>query len=273
MKHMRKERYFFCIALLAALGGLLTACTVEEGDERPRRTQGEYAVYSSVYLLHGRAVENLRLAAGFDAYLRQTTDAGRAAVAARFFPWVRIIEQKNYGWRLLYGESEEMYYDFILKDGLLLGEPGASWLCYWRYSAEPSVQLICDLSTEGDVVRYKGRPFEDNRVDWLVGVTLTDSDFSVSIAGDSNFEYKSGRWNEDCWTVDCRIDAPLQWSYCNGGMTAGTMSVKAVLSAERPRTIAFRAEHVRGGLQIIAEDGFKENWNWWIDICNTILKN
>lgn len=262
MKHMRKKRYVFCVALLAALGGFLAACTVDEGDQRPRRTQGEYAVYSSVYILHGRAVENLRLVVGFDAYLRQTTDAGRAAVAARFFPWARNIEQKDYGWRLELDELGEMYYDFMLKDGLLLGEPGASWLCYWRYSSQTAVQLICDLSTEGDAVHYKGVPFENNRVDWLVGVTLTDSDFSVLIAGYSRFEYKRDRWDEDAWLVGCRIDAPLQWSDRNGGVTAGAMSVNAILAADRPRTIAFRAEHVQGSLQITAEDGFKEIWNW-----------
>lgn len=257
---MEARKYIRFTALSLLLGILLAACVVEDGEQRPRRTQGEYAVLSNVDMLHAGAVWNLRVAAGFDAYLRQSTDEGRAKVVKRFFPWVKFIVRTDSGWKLQPDEQGSWYYQFVIEDDLLLGQAGASWLCY-RADAGVQMQLICDLKTEGDRIRYKGVAFDNSSTDWLVGLALTEDDFVVTFTGRSEFVYKSDRHDEDRWTVVCRADSPVRWGERENGVTTGVLSVIASLSGAVPRTIGFTADYNQSGVMITTRDGVSEFWS------------
>lgn len=255
---MNKAKYLLCVVLLA---GILGACTVDEGDEKPRRTQGEYAVYANVYILQARAIENLRMVYGFDAYLQQTTDAGREAVAARFFPWAKVIAPTESGWRIQDDEPGEMYYDFMFEEGLQLDQSGASWQVYCRYSSSSDLNLIASLTNNSGEIHYKGFPGADGWVDWVVDVTLSKTDFVVVAGGAGGYEYESdSRREEEVWTVESRIGTPLHWGDSKRCFHEGSMRIKALLASNSPRTIEFDAKLLRNGVRITTLDGMTETW-------------
>lgn len=244
--------------MLLLLAG--SACTIEEGDEVPRRTGTEYAVYEHVRGLDEAAVVTLRVAAGLDEWLRQTTNAGREAVCNRFFAWGRVYDEGAGNWSL---QGAGRRYDFALSDGLGLGDPGALWhvtervgnevrsTVTLRAGADGSLQCVVSAAWWNTYILYDAA--------WTVHLSVSEETFEVSAAGDAQMRIEGEQGS--VWSVDYRLMEPLVWSERAGETfcTAG-YAVRAACDGAAERQLEFQAVRSALGRVTITSGGVTEVW-------------
>lgn len=242
-----------CVLLMA-----VTACTVDEGESRPRKTQGEYSVFNWVYVQNVVAAREIYTTFGFDQYLRQTTEAGRLTVRDRFFPYMHISGSGT-NWSL---SREGMRYDFELDTENLLDVPGAHWKVYYWHESSNTKQLVGEYTSEQDRVRckvYSDMAAAEWVTDWTIDVKITDDDFCLTADGSGEFRFNSG-FGKELWMVAYTISEPLEWHPT--GMVIGTVEVSARLSGGESRLLEFEAVQLGpDGVRIIAGDD-SEEWYW-----------
>lgn len=221
------------------------ACTVEEGGSRPSETQGEIAVYYRLCEMNYWAASDVvYTAAGLNEYLRQTTDEGREKVRSRYFPG-RRIEQAEGRWVL---ESNETQLEFEIEGGRLLGEENASWKMSGRGSYPIWNQPITGtLTTEGDRIRCNISCSDADKteaVDWLVAATVSEDDIRMEIEGGGRIDLINRFYSgTDKWRLEYRIVEPMIREDRGREVSAGKLSVTAVLTGSEQRRMEFEAEH------------------------------
>lgn len=243
---MKTKRLILRLAVVALVAAAV-ACTVDQGDSRPRQTQGEIEVYYQLsHMNHWAACYGVYTAAGLNEYLRQTTDEGREAVRSRYFSgsWIRQTEEGS--WLL---ESEEIRFEFELEGGALLGEANASWrMSCWNWYLSMNEPVTGIFTTEGDRIRCKlSRTVTDQTeaVDWLVATTLFQEDILLEIEGSGRIDLTNRFWFvEDKWQLEYRITHPMTREDCGRKVLAGKFSVTALATGSEARRMEFEAEHL-----------------------------
>lgn len=244
--------------LLLLLAG--SACTIEEGDSVPRRTGTEYAVYEHVRGLDEAAVVTLRVAAGLDEWLRQTTNAGREAVCNRFFAWGRVYDEGAGNWSL---QGAGRRYDFALSDGLGLADPGASWHVTERIGNEVRSTVTLRAGADGALRCEVSAAWWNTYIlydaAWTVHLTVSEETFEVSAAGDAQMRIEGEQGS--VWSVDYRLMEPLVWSERAGETfcTAG-YAVRAACDGVAERQLEFQAVRSALGRVTITSGGVTEVW-------------
>lgn len=249
---------FWAGMMLLLLAG--SACTIEEGDEVPRRTGTEYAVYEYVRGLDERAVVTLRVAAGLDEWLRQTTNEGREAVCNRFFAWGRVYDEGAGNWSL---QGAGRRYDFELRDGLGLGEPGASWQVTERVGSEVRSTVVLEAEADSGLRCEVSAAWWDTYIlydaVWSVRLTVSEEMFEVSATGDARMRIEGEQGG--LWTVDYRLTDPLAWSehagetFCSAGY-----AVRAAFEGAAERLLEFQVERSALGRVTITSGDVTEVW-------------
>lgn len=229
------------------LASAAMACTVNEGDYRPTETQSEIAVYYRLCEMnYWAACDGVYFAAGLNEYLRQTTDEGREAVCSRYFHGVRIIRGAGESWVL---ESSERQLEFVLEGGRLLGEENASWRMSGRGSYPIWNEPITGLfTTEGERIRCNISCTDTDKteaVDWLVAATFSDDDIRMEIEGGGRIDLINRFYSVvDKWRLEYRIMEPMIRENRGWNVSAGKLSVTAVLTGREQRRMEFEAEHL-----------------------------
>lgn len=249
---------FWAGMMLLLLAG--SACTIEEGDEVPRRTGTEHGIYSWVSGLDAEAVGTLRVAAGFDEWLRQTTSEGREEVCTRFFSWARVYDEGENHWSL---QGSGLRYDFELRDGLGLGEPGASWLVTERVNgalrststlaAADDGELRCDISAAywNTYILYDAA--------WSVRMTVSKEVFDLSVSGSAEMRLESEQGG--IWTVGYELTDPLVWSEQAGEtVRKGAYAFRAAYAGATERLLEFRVVQSALGRVTITSGDVTEVW-------------
>lgn len=233
---------------------------IEEGDSVPRRTGTEYAVYEHVRGLDEAAVVTLRVAAGLDEWLRQTTNAGREAVCNRFFAWGRVYDEGAGNWSL---QGTGRRYDFSLSDGLGLADPGASWHVTERVGNEVRSTVTLRAGADGALRCEVSAAWWNTYIlydaAWTVHLTVSEETFEVSAAGDAQMRIEGEQGS--VWSVDYRLMEPLVWSERAGETfcTAG-YAVRAACDGVAERQLEFQAVRSALGRVTITSGGVTEVW-------------
>lgn len=228
------------------LASAAMACTVEEGGSRPSETQGEIAVYYRLCEMNYWAASDVvYTAAGLNEYLRQTTDEGREEVRSRYFHGVRITRDEEGSWVL---ESNETQLEFVVEGGRLLGEENASWKMSGRGSYPIWNQPIMGtFTTEGDRIRCNISCTDADKteaVDWLVVATVSEDDIRMEIEGGGRIDLINRFYSgTDKWRLEYRIVEPMIRVDRGREVSAGKLSVTAVLTGSEERRMEFEAEH------------------------------
>lgn len=244
---MNTKRLILRLAAVAALVASAAACTVDQGDPRPQKTQGEIEVYRQICDMNDwAAYYGVFTAAGLNEYLRQTTDEGREAVRSRYFygSWIRQTEEGH--WLL---ESEEVRFEFVLEDDALLGEENASWrMSCWNWYLSLNEPVTGIFTTEGDRIRCKlSRTVTDRTeaVDWLAATTLAENDIRMEIEGSGRIDFTNKFWFvEDKWHLEYRVLEPQVREDFGRDVVTGKLAVTALATGTEPRSMEFVAEHL-----------------------------
>lgn len=249
---------FWAGMMLLLMAG--SACTIEEGDEVPRRTGTEYAVYEHVRGLDEAAVVTLRVAAGLDEWLRQTTNEGREAVCSRFFAWGRIYDVGAGSWSL---RGADRRYDFELRDGLGLADPAASWRVTERVGNEVRSTVTLDAGADGalrcEVSAAWWNTYIIYDAAWTVRLTVSEETFEVSAEGDAQIRIEGEQGGT--WSVDYRLTEPFVWSErAEGTFCSASYAVQAAFAGPAERQLEFQVVRSALGRVTITSDGVTEVW-------------
>lgn len=237
-----------------------SSCMVEEGDFVPRRTEAEHAVYRSVSGLDMTTVEWMRMAAGLDEWLRQSTNADREAVCIRFFPWARVYEEGANCWSL---RGSERRCDFELRDGLPLGDPDAMWQMEESVGEASRSTLTLVAGGEGAlsclVSSIYGADRTSYEVAWRVHLTVSEKRFSVSASGGATIQMKGEQGG--AWSVDYELTEPLVWEeHADGTTCSAVYQIRAAFAGPSERLLEFRAEQSVMNRVVITNGEVSEVW-------------
>ena len=226
----------------------------------PRRTEAEHAVYRSVSGLDMTTVEWLRMAAGLDEWLRQSTNAEREAVCARFFPWARVYEEGANRWSL---RGRERRCNFELRDGLLLDDPGASWQMEESVGEVSSSTLTLVAEGEGTLSCLVSSIFGADRTlheaAWRVHLTVSEERFAVSVSGGASARIKGEQGG--AWSINYELAEPLVWEeHADETTCSAVYQIRAAFSGLSERLLEFRAEQSVMNRVVITNGVVSEVW-------------
>lgn len=266
----RFERIDAFRVLLLAL--LFAGCTVQEGEIPPRRTQEEYAIYSSLSDVRELFAGDMFLAAGLREWMAQTTDEGREAIRKRFFAWGEVVPESERSWTLT---GSDIWNSIGFSAGKAEG-----WRSIVRLvkTNEPSGLLsdftLMDWGGQIDLaIRYRSGDWFAGETNWKVRFEITPDDVVAAVEGEERFLYWEGLYGHRLhrWEVVANTsDEPIRWQVAARSSTEGRLSLEAICLVPDPmattsyvmeRYLEFEAVQTSSGSVNIIREDLTEEWD------------